>query len=147
MLLGVMPFSQGLTDFLKQYHKIAFVNITSELIRKVFKYPEVVWLTVADTCFPFHLKTQTLSPAAATCFLVGVTGSLHLLSRKRLNSYGVSARCVLHRTESHGRGPVAQSSPTGAPLSSHPCGCSAVDTSPRFLPPEHSKDGYSGAKP
>ena len=146
MLLGVMLFSQGLTDFLKQYHKITFVNITSELIRKVFKYREVVWLTVSDTCFPFHLKTQTLSPATTICFLVVVTGSLHLLLRKHLNSYGVSARCVLSRTESHGRGLVGHSSPTGAPLSSHPCGCSAVDTSPRFLPLEHSKDRYSGAE-
>lgn len=100
MLLGVMPFFQGLTDFLKQYHKITFVNITSEFIRKVFKYREVVWLTVLDTCFPFHLKTQILSPATTTFCLVVVIGSLHLLSRKRLNSYGVSARCILCRTES-----------------------------------------------
>ena len=37
-----MQFSQMLTGFLKQYHKIAFVNITAELIGKVFKYWEVV---------------------------------------------------------------------------------------------------------
>lgn len=65
MLLGVMPFSQGLTDFLKQYHKITFVNITSEFIRKVFKYWEVVWLTVLDTRFPefsFSLENSNFIP-------------------------------------------------------------------------------------
>ena len=67
MLLGVTPFSQGLTDFLKQYHKITFVNITSEFIRKVFKYWEVVWLTVSDT-FSFSLENSNFYPQPQLLF-------------------------------------------------------------------------------
>lgn len=37
-----MQFSQMLTGFLKQYHKVTSVNITAELIGKAFKYWEVV---------------------------------------------------------------------------------------------------------
>ena len=67
VLLGVTPFSQGLTDFLKQYHKITFVNITSEFIRKVFKYWEVVWLTVSDT-FSFSLENSNFYPQPQLLF-------------------------------------------------------------------------------
>ena len=41
------------------FQKITFVNITSSLIRKIFKYREDIKLTVVDTSFQhsnFHLK-------------------------------------------------------------------------------------------
>ena len=45
LLLRVMQFSQKLTDFLKQYHRLTLVIITAEVIRKFFKYWEAVLIT------------------------------------------------------------------------------------------------------
>ena len=47
-----MQILQMLKHPIIQYQKVTFVNITTDLIRKVLKYWEAVKLTMADTIFP-----------------------------------------------------------------------------------------------
>lgn len=73
--------------FTIQYEKIAFINITTNLIRKIFNYWEAVNLTVIEVLQKsnFHIKTSILSLATnMSNVFFEVAGSLCSFSTKFL---------------------------------------------------------------
>ena len=143
-----MQFSQMLTGFLKQYHKIAFVNITAELIGKVFKYWEVVWLMLLDTRFPkfyFSLENSDFIIGNNYCFHWHDRLTSFIFEKMSEQLWCVCQVCFVYSRVPWQRAGWLTAHPQGLPLDiSCPSECSAVNTSPRsFLQNGHVPKGWA----